>query len=159
YKEWKGSFYPEKLPAKKMLGYYAERFSSVEINATFRQMPRTSVLESWASQVPPAFRFVLKAPQRITHFKRLKDVEADTEYLLSTASCLQSQLGAILYQFPSNFKKDLARLEPFLELLGGRVRSAFEFRHESWLDDEVFALLEKHACALCVADTEGDPPP
>jgi len=156
YKEWKGSFYPEKLAQKEMLSYYAQRFSTVEINNTFYRMPKAGVLESWAQQVPDGFRFVLKAPQKITHFKRLKDAEEETDYLLRTAAVLEGHRGPLLFQLPPNFKKDLPRLEPFLNLVGG-TPAAFEFRHESWFDDEVFECLRKNSCALCVADIDDSP--
>jgi uncharacterized protein YecE (DUF72 family) len=159
YKEWKGSFYPEKLPAKDMLGYYAQRFSTVEINNTFYRMPAPSVLQSWSTQVPERFQFVLKAPQAITHFKRLKDVQEPTERFLQVASVLKEQLGPLLFQLPPNFKKDLPRLEGFLDLIPAGTRVALEFRHESWFDDEVFARLRAKSCALCVADSEDLPSP
>ena len=154
YKEWKGSFYPEKLPQKEMLNYYAERFSTVEINNTFYRMPKASVLESWADQVPDSFRFVLKAPQVVTHRKRLKGVEQETDYLLRTAAVLKGRQGPLLFQLPPNLKKDLSRLETFLGLLGEGALVAFEFRHESWFDGEVFACLRENSCALCVADMD-----
>lgn len=154
YKEWKGSFYPEKLPQKEMLSYYAQRFSTVEINNTFYRMPKASVLESWADQVPDAFRFVLKAPQIITHRKRLKGVEQEMDYLLSTASALKRRQGPLLFQLPPNFQKDLPRLEAFLGLIGKGTLAAFEFRHESWFDEEVFTCLRTNSCALCIADMD-----
>jgi uncharacterized protein YecE (DUF72 family) len=159
YKEWKGTFYPEKMPAKDMLGYYAQRFSTVEINNTFYRMPAPSVLESWALQVPESFRFVLKAPQAITHFKRLKDVGEPTERFLQVASVLKQRLGPLLFQLPPNFKKDLPRLEAFLDLIPAGTHAALEFRHDSWFDDEVFTRLRKKSCALCVADAEELPSP
>src|SRR5947207_2683816 len=113
YKEWKGSFYPEKLPQKDMLSYYAQRFSTVEINNTFYRMPKASVVESWGQQVPESFRFVLKAPQKITHFKRLKDTKEETDYLIHVASALEERQGPLLFQLPPNLKKDLPRLEEF----------------------------------------------
>jgi uncharacterized protein YecE (DUF72 family) len=157
YKEWKGTFYPEKLPQQEMLSYYARRFSTVEINNTFYQMPEVSVVESWGRQVPASFRFVLKAPQTITHRKRLKNVKQETAHLLRTAAALNRRRGPLLFQLPPNFKKDLPRLEAFLGLIAGRVSSAFEFRHESWFDGDVFDSLRAHACALCVADTDEAP--
>src|SRR5918999_3198036 len=117
YKEWKGSFYPEKIPAKEMLQYYGERLSTVEINATFYRMPQKSMLENWKEQVPPNFRFSLKAPQRVTHFKRLKDTEEETKYFLEMAAVLEDQLGVVLFQLPPNMKKDLLRLDSFLNQL------------------------------------------
>jgi uncharacterized protein YecE (DUF72 family) len=159
YKEWKGSFYPEKLPAKEMLAYYAERFSTVEINNTFYRMPAPSVLESWAAQVPENFRFALKAPQVITHLKRLKDVEEPTERFLQVAAVLKKRLGPLLFQLPPNFKKDLPRLEGLLDLFPVGTAAALEFRHESWFDDEVYARMRARSCALCVADSEDLPSP
>lgn len=159
YKEWKGSFYPAKFPNKDMLSYYAERFSTVEINNTHYRMPTVSGLESWAAQVPTTFRFVLKAPQTITHFKRLNGVEEEMDYFQRTAAALKRQQGPLLFQLPPNFKKDLPRLESFLKLLGKRTSAAFEFRHESWFDDEVFASLRSKSCTLCLADTDELPNP
>jgi uncharacterized protein YecE (DUF72 family) len=157
YKEWKGSFYPQKLPAKEMLSYYARQFSTVEINNTYYRMPSLSVVESWTQQVPDSFRFVIKAHQVITHRKRLKDVEEATELLITTASALKERQGPLLFLLPPNFKKDIARLDAFLTLLGGRAPATFEFRHQSWFDDEVFDCLRTHSCALCVADGDDLP--
>jgi uncharacterized protein YecE (DUF72 family) len=157
YKEWKGTFYPEKLPQKKMLSYYGEHFSTVEINNTFRQLPSNAVLESWTQQVPDEFQFVLKAPQKITHFKRLKNVSEDLEALLEAAGVLEQRRGPLLFQLPPNFKKDLPLLEAFLEHLDARSTAAFEFRHESWFDDEVYDCLHKKSCALCIADSDDAP--
>jgi uncharacterized protein YecE (DUF72 family) len=158
YKEWKGSFYPAKLPQKEMLGFYAQHFATVEINSSFRRLPNESDIESWSNQVPKTFRFALKAPQSITHFKRLKDVDEPTTALLDMVSLLGPRRGPVLFQLPPNFKKDLLRLQPFLKTLGKKTLAAFEFRHPSWFDDEVFACLRKHRCALCVADAEELPP-
>jgi uncharacterized protein YecE (DUF72 family) len=158
YKEWKGSFYPEKLPQKEMLEYYSQRFSTVEINNSFYRMPAASVVESWAQQTPKSFRFVLKAPQTITHRKRLNDCAEQVDELLQTAAVLKSQQGPLLFQLPPNFKKDLARLDGFLSIVDNRTPITFEFRHESWFDDEVFDCLRAHSCALCVADAEDLPP-
>lgn len=157
YKEWKGSFYPAKLPQTEMLAFYAQRFSTVEINNTFYRMPKTSVIESWAAQVPESFRFVLKASQRITHFGRLKGVEEPTEYLLRAAAALKERRGPILFQLPSNLKKDLPRLAAFVDLIDAGTQAAFEFRHESWFDHEVYDCLRRKGCALCVADIEDTP--
>ena len=156
YKEWKGSFYPDDLPAKGMLHYYGEHFRSVEINNTFYRMPTVSLLESWAGEVPDDFRFVLKASQRITHQRRLVDADEDVGYLLDVAAALKQRLGALLFQLPPNLKKDAPRLDAFLALLPPQFRAAFEFRHPSWFDDEVFALLHDHQAALCIAEAEDD---
>src|SRR2546421_1203386 len=144
YKEWKGTFYPEEMPDKQMLRFYGERFRSVEINNTFYRMPRESVLEVWAAEVPADFKFVLKAPQRITHMQRLKDTDDSVAYLLKVARALKERLGPLLFQLPPYFEKDVARLRAFLELLPPHPRAAFEFRHQSWFDEEIFALLRDH---------------
>ena len=157
YKEWKGSFYPEKLPQKEMLAYYAGRFSTVEANNTFYAMPTPALLESWSAQTPPTFRFVLKAPQAITHRKRLKNAEEETDRFLAVAATLGGRLGPLLFQLPPNLKKDLPRLDAFLAHLAKRTPAALEFRHESWLDDETTDCLRRHACALCVADADDLP--
>jgi len=158
YKEWRGSFYPEDLPAREMLRYYATRLSAVEINNTFYRMPKRSVLEAWVEQVPADFRFVLKASRRITHFKRLKDAHEEAAYLIDTASALGDRLAAILYQLPPNMKKDLERLEAFLSALPTEPRAAFEFRHPSWCDADVYEVLAQSDRALCIADVDGEEP-
>jgi uncharacterized protein YecE (DUF72 family) len=154
YKEWRGKFYPQRLPAKDMLSFYASRFATVEINNSFYRLPDETVVRSWAEQVPAEFRFVLKAPRRITHTTRLKDTGAEVEDLFSVATALGSSQGAILFQLPPNFKKDLERLRTFLSLLPADRHVAFEFRHPSWVEEEVFALLRARNCALCAADTD-----
>jgi len=154
YKEWKGTFYPEDLPEKQMLRFYGERFRSVEINNTFYRMPKPSVLESWAAEVPEDLKFVLKASQRITHMQRLKDVGDSVSYLLKVAVTLKERLGPLLFQLPPFLHKDLPRLREFLALLPSEPHAALEFRHESWLDPEVFALLREHHAALCIAEAE-----
>ena len=157
YKEWKGSFYPEKIPAKEMLRFYSERLSTVEINATFYRMPQASMLENWMEQVPTSFRFSLKAPQRITHFKRLKDTEEETKYFFETAAVLADELGVVLFQLPPNMKKDLPRLETFLAQLPPATRAAFEFRHPTWFDDDVLNVLRSQNRALVISDTDDMP--
>ncbi len=155
YKEWKGPFYPEDLPNKDMLSYYGERLGAVEINNTFYRLPKTSVLESWAEQVPDGFRFSIKASRKITHFTRLKSESRDpTEYLLSTLGALGDRLGVLLFQLPPNFKKDVERFSEFLGMLPEGTPAAWEFRHESWFDDEVYELLRGRGMALVCADTE-----
>jgi uncharacterized protein YecE (DUF72 family) len=136
YKEWKGPFYPEDLPDKQMLHFYGERFRSVEINNTFYRMPKSSMLEAWATEVPADFKFVLKAPQQITHIKRLKEAGDSVAYLLKVAVALNERLGPILFQLPPYLKKDAPRLREFLALLPRDRPVAMEFRHESWFDDE-----------------------
>ncbi len=157
YKEWKGPFYPEKLAQPKMLEYYSRQLSSVEINNTFYRLPQRNVLIGWSAQTPASFRFVLKASRRITHFKRLKAPFDETDYLLETAAALGRKLGAILYQLPPNMRKDVDRLAAFLDHLPSTSKAAFEFRHDSWFDDDVYALLKKHSCPLVLADTDEKP--
>ncbi len=155
FKEWKGSFYPSDLASDGMLGYYAGKFPTVEINNTFYRLPKTHVLEEWASQVPEQFTFTLKASQRITHYARLKPESADAvAFLLKTTAVLGDRLGAILFQLPPNLKKDLSLLHNFLELLPTERRYAFEFRHESWFDENTFRLLRDRDIAMCVAEQD-----
>jgi len=154
YKEWKGSFYPEDLPAARMLAYYSERLPAVEINNTFYRMPKPALLEGWSAEVPPEFRFVLKASQRITHFKRLKEAADEVKYFFGVAATLAERLGPALFQLPPNLKKDLPRLEAFLETLPQGAKAAFEFRHASWFEDDVFAALRSRGAALCLAEDE-----
>jgi uncharacterized protein YecE (DUF72 family) len=154
YKEWKGSFYPEKLPAKKYLSYYAEHFRTTEINNTFYRMPTAKLCEGWYAEVPEDFSFTLKLSQRITHFKRLKNVDDEMNFFLDSAAALKEKLGPILVQLPPNFKKDLEVLEAFLEKFAKQGRLAFEFRHASWFDDELFELLRKHRAVFGVVEKE-----
>ncbi|HEY2714094.1 MAG TPA: DUF72 domain-containing protein [Chthoniobacterales bacterium] len=153
YTEWKGSFYPEDLPATKMLPYFAERLKTTEINYTFHRIPSPKTIENWKTQTPETFRFALKAPQKITHWSKLRDCHDTLDYFCRVASGLGERLGPILFQLPPNFKKDVEVLSAFLRELP-TMRGAFEFRHASWLDEEVFALLREHNIALCIADTE-----
>ncbi len=157
YKEWKGSFYPEDLPAKEMLSYYSRKLPAVEINNTFYRLPQPSMIENWKEQVPKRFRFSIKASQRITHIKRINNVADETKYLLETAALLGDRLGVVLFQLPPNMKKDTVRLAAFLDLLPAATRAAFEFRHETWFDEEVFGLLRAKECALVVSDTDEKP--
>jgi uncharacterized protein YecE (DUF72 family) len=154
YPEWKGSFYPETIKPAAMLPFYAGRFSTVEVNNTFYRMPTATVVEGWAAAVPPGFTFVLKAPQRITHFARLRDVDEPLRFFCDTARLLGARLGPLLFQLPPNFKADPARLADVLARLPAGVRAAFEFRHASWFTDEVYARLAARNAALCVVDAE-----
>jgi uncharacterized protein YecE (DUF72 family) len=154
YDAWIGHFYPEDLSKKKMLEFYASRFETVEINYSFYRKPSTSTLTNWAAQVPPSFRFVLKGWQRITHQQRLKDAGPLVASFWEVAKVLGEQLGPILFQLPPNLKKDGALLHDFLETLPQGLRSAFEFRHESWFDDDIYGLLKGAGAALCVAESE-----
>ncbi len=155
YKEWRGSFYPEKIREKEMLRYYAERLGTVEINNTFYRMPGRETLLRWSEQVGAGFTFVLKAPQRITHRQRLSAESAGTvAFLFETASALAEHLGPVFFQTPPFFKKDLGRLQAFLALLPPERPVAFEFRHESWFDEEVYAALRTRNAALVLADKD-----
>jgi uncharacterized protein YecE (DUF72 family) len=154
YPEWKGSFYPADLAAAKMLSYYSARFPTVEINYTFYRMPSEKLLAGWAAQVPKGFRFTLKAPRRITHDAKLVNCENLTATFCLVAGTLHDQLGSLLFQLPPSLKKDLPRLDAFLDTLPPKAPVAFEFRHPSWFDDEVFGRLRSRGRALCVADSE-----
>jgi uncharacterized protein YecE (DUF72 family) len=157
YKEWRGSFYPERLSPKEMLSYYAERFKAVELNNTFYRLPQPEMVESWKAQVPRDFRFTMKASQGITHFRRLKDAAGATRLMLEKVAAFEDRLGAVLFRMPEDFKKDLARLETFLKALPADTPTVFEFRHESWFDDEVLGLLRSHKRVLCVSDRDEMP--
>jgi len=154
YPEWKGSFYPETLPAAKMLPYYAARFPTVEINYTFYRMPNEAQLAKWAAETPEPYRFTLKAPRRITHDSRLKNCEDLVAAFCRVAGTLQDKLGTLLFQLPPNAKQDLRLFEAFLDMLPPRVPAAFEFRHVSWFTEDLFAMLRRRNLALCVADSE-----
>jgi uncharacterized protein YecE (DUF72 family) len=156
YPEWKGSFYPSDLPAAKMLPYYASKFPTVEINYTFYRMPTPKLIAGWRAQVPPEFRFTLKAPKRITHDKRLRaaEVESSVSGFLTAAAELGPQMAALLFQLPPNFKKDIVLLNEFLSLLPPKTTAAFEFRNPTWLEDDVFDALRQRNIALCIADSE-----
>ena len=159
YKEWKGVFYPEDLPSDEMLAYYAGRLPAVEINNTFYRMPRASVLEHWAATVPDDFRFVIKAPRRITHQQRLNDAEEPVGFLVRALDGLNGKLGAVLFQLPPNLRCDRDRLAAFLDLLPAELPCAFEFRHPSWHDPAIDELLSQRGAALCVAEDESSAVP
>jgi uncharacterized protein YecE (DUF72 family) len=152
YPEWKGSFYPADLAAAKMLPYYAARFPTVEINYTFYRMPTEKLVGGWAAQTPSPYKLTLKAPRRITHDSRLKNCGDLVEGFCRVAGTLGDKLGALLFQLPPNLKKDLAVFDAFLAELPPKVCAAFEFRHPSWLDEDVFERLQGRNLALCVAD-------
>jgi uncharacterized protein YecE (DUF72 family) len=157
YKEWKGSFYPEKLPDTKLLEYYAQQFSTVEINSTFRRFPTASTVEAWAAQVPAYFRFVLKARQTITHFRRLVNAEEQIDDFINLASRLGKRQGPLLFQLPPNFKKNVPRLDAFLKYVGRRAAVVLQLQHESWFDEDVYQCLRSHRAALCVAEADDQP--
>ncbi|MBS1820544.1 MAG: DUF72 domain-containing protein [Acidobacteria bacterium] len=161
YPAWKPAFYPGKLPAKRFLEYYSTQLSSVEVNYTFRALPTATMLENWLAATPDFFRFSFKAPQRITHIKRLANVESDVAYFVSTLEPVRQagKLGLLLFQLPPNMKADLARLTTFLAApalrAAGAPSIAFEFRHESWFADDIYDVLRAHNAALCIAESDG----
>ena len=161
FKEWKGTFYPDTIKPDAMLAFYAQRLPSVEINNTFYQMPKASVLTHWAEATPEDFRFAIKASRRISHDARLKtDAAADSvAYLYRTLTVLGAKRGPVLFQLPPFLKKDLPRLTDFLQLLPADHRAAFEFRHASWFDDDVYAALKDAGAALCLSERDDDTPP
>ena len=154
YPEWKGSFYPRDLPQAKMLPYYAARFPTVEINYTFYRMPTEKLVAGWAAQTPSRYQLTLKAPRRITHDSRLRNCGSLVSAFCNVAGSLGDKLGALLFQLPPGAKKDLGLFDAFLEDVPPGARAAFEFRHASWLDDEVFGRLGRRNLALCIADSE-----
>ena len=156
YPSWKPRFYPEQLPQKRFLEHYATRLNAVEINYTFRRTPASSTLENWVTTTPAGFVFCLKAHQRITHFIGLKNAAEPTRAFLDAVQPLQAQgrLGPLLFQLPPTLECDLGLLQDFLVLLPSTHRYAFEFRHESWLNDDVYRLLSGRNVALCVAESE-----
>jgi uncharacterized protein YecE (DUF72 family) len=158
YNEWKGIFYPEDIKPKDMLKYYAKHFSTVEINNTFYRIPKKEVFESWKEQVPAKFRFILKAPQLITHIKRLKaDTKETVEYFAKVSSALGEKRGVVLFQLPPSAKLNLERLDEFINIVPKEIKAAFEFRHEEWFNDDVYNLLRKRNFALCLSDTDEEP--
>ncbi len=154
FPEWKGSFYPPKLSSAKWLEFYAQQLGTVEINYTFYRMPNAKTVAGWHAATPEGFTFVLKAPQRITHFARLQNIDDPLRFFLETIRKLNAKLGAVLFQLPPNFKKDIARLSDLLTQFPSDVRAACEFRHASWWSDDVYELLRSTNTALCIADTE-----
>ena len=153
YPEWRGTFYPDKLASNKMFGFYSERFHAVEINYTFYRVPTAKTTEAWRAQAPSSFVYVLKAPRRITHDMRLKPECRDTlQVFCDSARLLGPHLGPLLFQLAPAFACDLDRLRTFLALLPADLRTAFEFRHPSWLNDEVYDVLRQSHAALCIAD-------
>ena len=160
FKEWKGTFYPERMKPEEMLPFYSARLPTVEINNTFYRMPKVSMLENWVQVTPPDFRFAIKASRRITHISRLKESAKDSvDYLYKALVALGDKRGAVLFQLPPNFKKDAPRLQAFLAMLPADHRAAFEFRNESWFDDEVYAMLKGAGASLCFSEREDNAPP
>ncbi len=154
YKEWKPTFYPKDVPASGFLRYFAERLPTVEINNTFYRMPTAKLVDGWLGEVPPTFTFAVKAPQRITHISKLLDAKETTEAFVRVVDRLAGRLGPLLFQLPPFLRKDVPRLATFLRGVPAGHRVAFEFRHASWFDDEVWSTLRAHGVALCVAEGE-----
>jgi uncharacterized protein YecE (DUF72 family) len=154
YPEWKGKFYPKDLSPRRMLEFYSEAFNSTESNYTFRRIPSIATLLHWSERTPARFRFSLKAPQQITHIRRLRDCESIVNQFWAVAQHLDEKLGAILFQLPPFLKRDVVLLTEFLATVPTSMRAAFEFRHGSWFNDDVFAALQKRKAALCIADSE-----
>jgi uncharacterized protein YecE (DUF72 family) len=154
YPEWKGTFYPEDLAAAKMLAFYAERFNTTEVNYSFRRIPSPKTIQKWWEGTPERFKFSLKAPQKVTHFARLKNCGDTMRYFCQVIADLEGKLGPVLFQLPPNLKKDTALLAEFLNDVPAELRAAFEFRHPSWFDEEVFGLLNGKNIALCISESE-----
>ena len=154
YAEWKGTFYPQDLSTAKMLPFYAERFSTTEINYTFRRIPSAKTIENWWKSTPERFKFSLKAPQKVTHFSKLRDCGDTLRYFYQVIFDLEGKLGPVLFQLPPAFKKDAPLLTEFLHDFPTGMKAAFEFQHASWFDDEILALLKSKNLALCIADSE-----
>ncbi|MEO7404980.1 MAG: DUF72 domain-containing protein [Burkholderiales bacterium] len=160
FKAWKGNFYPDKIQFDAMLAYYSERLPTVEINNTFYQMPKSAVLEHWAAATPATFRFAIKASRRITHMARLKaDSAAEAVvYLYKNLATIGAKRGPVLFQLPPFMKKDLPRLTEFLHLLPDGYGAAFELRHDSWFDDEVYGSVRDAGAARCPSERENQAP-
>src|SRR5215471_3134136 len=157
YKEWKGKFYPSNLSASKMLAFYAGQFNTVEINNSFYRMPASSMLEKWYSETPAHFSFVLKGPQRITHFKKLNEVGNDVRSFFDAAAKLKEKIAAALFQFPPFLQRDLHLFGDFISILPDSMRIAMEFRHRSWYDEKVYEILRTRNLAICSSDTDESP--
>lgn len=154
YGEWRGTFYPEELPEEGRLKFYAQRFSTVELNYTFHRMPNVRTVQSWAKDTPDDFLFALKAPRRVTHEQRLRDTAESLDIFCDITKVLKARLGPVLFQLPSFERKDVSRLEDFLHQVPPGLRTVFEFKHPSWLSDDVFDCLRRFEVALCITENE-----
>jgi uncharacterized protein YecE (DUF72 family) len=153
YPEWKGRFYPENLSQKKWLSFYAEHFSTVEINMTFYRFPKPETLKGWLDKTPSRFTFTLKANRQITHYRKLRDVKNELKYFYILADSLQDRLGCILFQLPPSLTLDLDLLKPFLSNLSSSHKNVIEFRHESWFTEAIYDLLREHKVTFCVVSS------
>lgn len=158
YKEWQGTFYPEKFAASRMLQFYAERLQTVELNNTFYRMPNEALIRGWNERTPEHFRFVLKAPRQMTHIKKLADCAVPLARFTEVAAILGEKLGPLLFQLPPTFQRDVERLDGFLSGVPKGVRAAFEFRHPSWFDASTYEVLRARSAALCIADVDDQAP-
>lgn len=154
YSEWKGKFYPAKIKPDEMLPFYAQHFDAVELNNSFYRMPKAEAMVKWRDTVPESFRFSVKAPQVITHIRRLGDIAEPVQRFLEVTTAMGDRLGPILFQLPPNMKADVDRLANLFRLLPAGQQVTFEFRHDSWLSEPVFDLLREHDAALCLAETD-----
>jgi uncharacterized protein YecE (DUF72 family) len=159
YPHWRGVFYPEDLPEDRWFSYFAERFDTVEINNTFYRLPSRQTFENWRDMAPSGFLFTVKASRYITHRKKLKDPEEGLANFYGNLEGMGEACAAVLFQLPPNFGVNLERLEHFLDVMPRRYRIVFEFRHASWLDDDVYSALAKHNAAVCSADSPFHPGP
>jgi uncharacterized protein YecE (DUF72 family) len=159
YDHWIGKCYPEQISKRDLLPFYAERFTTVEVNSTFYHLPRKSTIEHWLEVTPEDFRFTLKAHRGITHYKKLQAARSELYAFLHLVKPLKPKLGVLLFQLPPSMKIDLKLLEEFLSMLPSEYRCAFEFRHESWIGDDLFALLEKHGAGFCINDFDQNQTP
>ena len=160
FKEWRGTFYPEKCKSEEMLPFYSACLPTVEINNTFYRMPRVEMLENWVRTTPDGFRFAIKASRRITHISRLKESAAESvAYLYKNLAALGAKRGPVLFQLPPNLRKDVPRLAEFLRFLPAGHSAAFEFRSDTWFADDVYELLKGAGASLCLSEREDNAPP
>jgi uncharacterized protein YecE (DUF72 family) len=153
YQDWRGNFYPEGLPERKWFEYYCTVFPTVELNVTFYRLPQPTAFDAWYVKSPPSFQFAVKGSRFITHVKRLLDPAGPVKLFFQRTLRLKEKLGVVLWQFPPSFAINIERLERFLEILRRYpVRTALEFRHESWITDDVVGLCREHNAGLCMAD-------
>ena len=155
YKHWRGDFYPAEMPPARWFAHYALTFDTVEINNSFYRLPEAETFRGWREQTPPGFVYAVKASRYLTHMKKLKEPEDPLTRFFDNAAELGRTLGPVLYQLPPNFGLNLGRLETFLEALPRRYKHTLEFRHPSWYDDRVYALLRRYRVALCLHDMQG----
>lgn len=157
YQHWYGRFYPQGLSKERLLAYFTQSFNTVELNNTFYHLPQETTVKTWGEKVPEGFVFAVKANRFITHIKRLANLGDSLKVFLNRIYWLKKKLGPILYQLPPTMKKDSKRLEAFLKKLPKKEKNVVEFRHQSWLDEEIFGLLEKYNVAHCIVSMPNFP--